>query len=392
MLWLGRNLLRPGSILPKVRQSLRKLSTPAMNSETLAPKAPRAVGYWLLGCSGMTFAMVTLGGVTRLTESGLAMTDWKPLGRRPPKTLEEWQAEFDKYKESPEFQMKNQEISLEEFKKIWHMEYGHRMFGRAIGAAFYIPAAFFWYKGYLTKGLKIRTIAMGALLAGQGLLGWYMVKSGLDHKNFQGPSDVPRVSQYRLAAHLSTAMIFYSLIWWNALDILSPVTRSANLTTAINPFRRLAMGVKAMVFLTAVSGAFVAGLDAGLVYNSFPLMAGKVIPDDIMALEPKSKNFTENPTTVQFQHRILGTLTLAIITLTALRSRRVSLPPRARKAVKALTFMGYAQVGLGIATLLTYVPTWLAASHQAGAMLTLSSSLWLSHELKLLKVIKSMPK
>ena len=152
------------------------------------------------------------------------------------------------------------------------------------------------------------------------------------------------------------------------------------------------MGAKGLVFLTAVSGAFVAGLDAGLTYNSFPLMAGKVIPDDLLAYSPMLSNITENPTTVQFNHRILGTTTLALITALAYKSRAVPLPPPARKAMMVLLAMGWMQVGLGITTLLTYVPVSIAAMHQSGALLTLSSALWLSHELKLMKVAKYIPK
>ncbi len=133
--------------------------------------------------------------------------DWKLLGRPPPSSAEEWQTELDKYKESPEYQLKNSEITMDDFKFIWYMEYGHRMWGRTIGVFFYLPAAFFWARGYIPAPLKPRILLLGGLLAGQGLLGWYMVKSGLDHKNFEGPSDVPRVSQYRLASHLSTAMV-----------------------------------------------------------------------------------------------------------------------------------------------------------------------------------------
>jgi len=364
---------------------------------TVAAAPPRIVGYWLLGCAGMSFVAVALGGITRLTESGLSMVDWKLFGRRPPMSLEEWEAEFDKYRGSPEYVHKNANISMDDFKFIWSMEYGHRMWGRTIGAVFYIPAAVMWAKGYFNKAMKVRVVAMGTLLACQGLLGWYMVKSGLDHDNFKGPCDVPRVSQYRLAAHLSSAMVLYSFFLWNSMTVLSgPLPNMSHLSAAslqnVAKFSGMAMGVKALVFLTAVSGAFVAGLDAGLVYNSFPDFAGRAIPEDILAFEPKIVNVTENPTTVQFNHRILGTTTLAAITLLALKSRKLPLHPRARTAVMALATMGWIQPTLGIATLLLYVPTWLAAMHQSGALLTLSSALWLSHELKLLKALRVMPK
>merc|ERR1711860_455650 len=234
----------------------------------------------------------------------------------------------------------------------------------------------------------------GGLLAFQGLLGWYMVKSGLDHKNFEGPNDVPRVSQYRLAAHLTSAMTLYSLLLWNGMSLLRPhiPENAIKFSDGLKGFRKLAMSTKGLVFLTAISGAFVAGLDAGLVYNSFPMMADKWIPDDILAFSPALKNFTENPTTVQFDHRILGTTTLTVITLLALKSRGVPLTARGRKAMTALFAMGWMQVALGISTLLTYVPVSLAALHQAGAIITLSTALWLSHELKLMKAMKYIPK
>ena len=356
------------------------------------------------GIAGMAFGAIALGGITRLTESGLSMVDWKLFGRKPPTTLKEWQIEFEKYQQSPEYKYKNTEITLEEFKFIWWMEYGHRMWGRTIGAVYYIPAGIMWAKGMFSPALKKRVVAGGALLLFQGLLGWYMVKSGLDPKNFEGPNDIPRVSQYRLAAHLSSAMVLYSFLLWNSLSILIPPIQSpkniaSKALPALAQFRKLAMGAKGLVFFTAVSGAFVAGLDAGLTYNSFPLMAGRIIPSDLFAYVPWISNFTENPTTVQFDHRILGTTTLAFITYLALRSRRLPLHPRAQKAVAALTFFGWMQVGLGITTLLTYVPVSIAAMHQANSIITLSSSLWLSHELKhmkfnqqLTKAIKYVPK
>lgn len=358
-------------------------------------EVPRVVGWWLGGIAGMAFGAVAIGGLTRLTESGLSMVDWSLFGRRPPANSEEWEIEFEKYKKSPEFLLKNSEISLEDFKFIWHMEYGHRMWGRSIGAFFYIPAAYFWFKGHLNSAIKKRVVVAGALLACQGLLGWYMVKSGLDHKNFEGPSDVPRVSQYRLASHLSTAMVLYSVLLWTSMDVLMPTQKpafSGAILSSIKKLRGMTMGVKAFVFLTAVSGAFVAGLDAGLTYNTFPKMADRWLPTDLFALSPWLSNFTENPTTVQFDHRIFGTLTLGLITMVAIKSRGVPLPGRGKAAVLALLGMGYMQVCLGIATLLNHVPTSLASMHQCGALLTLSSALWLSHELKLSKALKYVPK
>ena len=275
----------------------------------VAEETPRIVGYWMGGIAGMCFGAVVLGGVTRLTESGLSMVDWKLFGRPPPMDEAAWLIEFEKYKQSPEFKWKNSDIGMTEFKFIWWMEYGHRMWGRTIGAFFYIPAGIMWARGYFNAAIKKRVLIGGTLLACQGLLGWYMVKSGLDHANFEGPNDVPRVSQYRLAAHLSSAVALYSFMLWNSLNIIKPAQKIvldnlvADKAKALQGFRKLAMGTKGLVFATLVSGAFVAGLDAGLTYNSFPLMAGRVIPEDLFAYAPWLSNFTENPTTVQFDHR-----------------------------------------------------------------------------------------
>ncbi|XP_075975347.1 heme A synthase COX15 isoform X2 [Anticarsia gemmatalis] len=352
------------------------------------PKSTKVVGYWLLGCSGMVFTAVVLGGVTRLTESGLSMVTWKLLGEKMPRSEEEWEREFEKYKQYPEFIYKNQSMTLSEFKWIWYMEFAHRTWGRCIGAAVFLPAAFFWMRGYLDKAMKIRVAAYCVLVGAQGLMGWYMVKSGLEDR-FQGPSDVPRVSQYRLAAHLSLAFILYTGLLAGALRVLRPFPLSATYKSLkeLKGVTAFAHAVKAMAFLTAVSGAFVAGLDAGLVYNSFPKMGDNWIPDDILAFSPKLRNFTENPTTVQFDHRILGTTTLALATALWLMSRGKKLSPMARRVVNGVGAMAWLQVALGISTLLHYVPTPLAASHQSGSLVLLTLAIWLTHEIKLLKYI-----
>ncbi|XP_047990342.1 cytochrome c oxidase assembly protein COX15 homolog [Leguminivora glycinivorella] len=351
------------------------------------PKQSKAVGYWLLGCSGMVFTAVVLGGVTRLTESGLSMVTWKLLGEKLPTTEAEWEAEFSKYQQFPEYKYKNQHITLSEFKWIWWMEFAHRSWGRCIGAAVFLPSAFFWLRGYLDKGMKVRVGVYCTLVAAQGLMGWYMVRSGLEDR-FQGPSDVPRVSQYRLAAHLGLAFVLYAGLLGGALRVLRPLPPGTlQKIKELKSVTALAHAVKAMAFFTALSGAFVAGLDAGLVYNSFPKMGDDWIPDDILAFAPTARNFTENPTTVQFDHRILGTTTLALATALFLKSRRAPLSPAARRVAYAVGAMAWAQVGLGIATLVHYVPMPLAASHQSGSLVLLTLAIWLTHEVKLLKYI-----
>ncbi|KPP68988.1 COX15 protein-like [Scleropages formosus] len=324
----------------------------------------RIVGKWLVSCSGLVVGAVVLGGVTRLTESGLSMVDWHLIKEmKPPQTEAEWEAEFQKYQQYPEFKILNHDMTLQEFKAIFYMEWGHRMWGRL------------------------------------GLLGWYMVKSGLEEK--PESYDVPRVSQYRLAAHLGSALVLYCASLWMGLSLLLPTHKpvDSNLkpysplsplpvfwklpdTRQLTLLRRFARGTGGLVFLTALSGAFVAGLDAGLVYNSFPKMGERWVPDDLLAFSPFLKNFFENPTTVQFDHRILGICTVTAITGLYLFSRRMVLPRRAKIALSCLLAMAYAQVGLGISTLLFYVPTPLAATHQSGSLALLTLAMWVLAELR----------
>lgn len=364
---------------------LRKTTTTTTAASVSAAETKvgsRAVGWWLAGCAGMTVGAVVLGGVTRLTESGLSMVDWHLIkGMKPPTTHEEWMKEFEKYQQFPEFKIANHDMTLNEFKFIWHMEWGHRMWGRTIGLVYFLPFTYFLARGYLNKAMKIRCAVLGSLLCFQGGLGWYMVKSGLDNKILVN-HEVPRVSQYRLAAHLGSAFLFYSGLFWTALTQLLP-QKPVVTSQAVTSLRRVAMSTKSLVFVTALSGAFVAGLDAGLTYNSYPKMADKWIPDDVMAIEPKHLNFFENPTTVQFDHRLLGHGTLALVTYAWWKARRTpGLHSRAVMAANCMMGMALVQVALGITTLLTYVPTPTAAMHQSGSLTLLSFALWFSHELR----------
>ncbi|XP_066549127.1 heme A synthase COX15 isoform X2 [Amia ocellicauda] len=340
----------------------------------------RIVGRWLVACSGMVVGAVVLGGVTRLTESGLSMVDWHLIKEmKPPRTQAEWEAEFQKYQQFPEFKILNHDMTLPEFKFIWYMEYSHRMWGRLVGLAYILPAAYFWRRGYLNRTMKGCVLGLCGFVCFQGLLGWYMVKSGLEEN--PNSFDVPRVSQYRLAAHLGSALLLYCASLWAGLSLMLKPHKLPD-THQITLLRRFARGTGSLVFLTALSGAFVAGLDAGLVYNSFPKMGERWIPDDILAFSPAVKNFFENPTTVQFDHRILGIGTVAAITGLYLFSRRIALPRRTRLALTSLLTMAYMQVGLGICTLLMYVPTPLAATHQSGSLALLTLAIWLLTELR----------
>ncbi|KAG7314074.1 hypothetical protein KOW79_022570 [Hemibagrus wyckioides] len=354
----------------------------AQTSSNTLPNAAsdRIVGRWLVGCSGLVLGAVVLGGVTRLTESGLSMVDWHLVKEmKPPRTQAEWEAEFSKYQQFPEFKIMNRDMTLTEFKFIFYMEWGHRMWGRLVGLAYILPTMYFWKKGYFNRSMKARVLGLCGFVFFQGLLGWYMVKSGLEEK--PDSYDVPRVSQYRLASHLGSALLLYCGSLWTGLTLMLPVNRLPD-TRRIVQLRRLAKGTGALVFLTALSGAFVAGLDAGLVYNSFPKMGDYWIPDDLLAFSPTLKNIFENPTTVQFDHRVLGISSLAAITGLYIFSRRMQLPRRAKMAISCLTAMAYTQVALGISTLLLYVPTSLAATHQSGSVALLTFAIWVLAELR----------
>ncbi|EGD77934.1 hypothetical protein PTSG_09569 [Salpingoeca rosetta] len=349
----------------------------------------RTIGVWLLGTTGLIFGAVVLGGVTRLTESGLSMVKWHPIkGMRPPVSEEEWIEEFECYKQYPEYKYSNG-MSLEDFKRIFYMEYAHRMWGRLIGVAFAVPAIAFWLRGRIRQQYKPVVLAMGGLLGFQGVLGWIMVKSGLDYDP-EG-KHVPRVSHYRLAAHLGSAFLLYIVTLWTGLSHILPERTFKETPRALFKLKRYAHMVGGLVFITALSGAFVAGLDAGLLYNEFPLMGGRWVPSDLLALSPTWTNFFDNPTTVQFDHRILGVTTgLSVLALWA-KARKLPLHGRARLAINAMLGMVSVQVSLGIATLLYFVPTPLAATHQAGSLTLLTFAVWFMHELRRLKLNK-MPK
>ncbi|KAK3094382.1 hypothetical protein FSP39_001024 [Pinctada imbricata] len=359
-----------------------RLTTTEAAGKTIPAYAEKIVGGWLIGCAGMCFGAVILGGVTRLTESGLSMVDWQLIkDMKPPGSQKEWEEEFERYKQYPEYKYvsSQKEMTLSDFKFIFYMEWGHRMWGRMVGMVFLVPAGFFLYKGWISKALKPRLLVLTGLLGFQGFLGWYMVKSGLQDQ--PKDTDIPRVSQYRLASHLGSAFLLYTLFLWQGLNKFLPYNKYPY-TNQMRNIRMGAFGIKALVFTTALSGAFVAGLDAGLTYNSWPKMADRWIPDDLLALDPKWKNTFENPTTVQFNHRHLAESTVLAIAGFWWMCRKAPLPPRARMAVNCLLGMSLIQATLGITTLLTYVPTPLAASHQSGSLVLLSIAIWLCHELR----------
>jgi heme a synthase len=319
----------------------------------------RQVAAWLFVCAAFTFAMVVVGGITRLTESGLSIVEWQPIaGALPPLSQADWEALFAKYRETPQYQQVFSQIGLEGFKSIFWWEYTHRLLGRTIGLVFLFPFLWFLFKRKLSKPLAWKLAGLFVLGGLQGAMGWYMVKSGL--------VDDPRVSHFRLTAHLGLALLIFATEFWLALQLLSPKEGKKNV---------LAIHVVKLVFLMALSGGFVAGLRAGHAYNTFPLMNGQLIPQDIFLLEPWWRNFLWNVATVQFVHRAIFWLLLLLVPLLWWRLRRTD----AKIAAHHLLGMFLLQATLGISALLLAVPIPLAAMHQAGAVLLLACALWTTH-------------
>jgi len=331
-------------------------------SSAASIRARRQVAAWLLLCCALVACMVILGGVTRLTGSGLSMVTWQPLhGVLPPMSAPAWEEEFARYRASPEYVHKNAGMDLAGFKRIFWFEYAHRLLGRAVGVAFALPLLWFLWRRRIEPRLVPRLALMFVLGGAQGLLGWWMVKSGL--------VDEPRVSQYRLAAHLGLAAALYVWMLWTALSVL----RGAAPAAPGAPLARPALALLALAFVTVLSGAFVAGLHAGLVYNTFPTMGGHWAPPDLWALAPAWRNPFENVITVQFDHRLLAYAVLAGTAALWLACLRRAVPATARRWAHAALAAAVLQLALGVATLLAHVPVTLAALHQANALLVLTA-------------------
>jgi len=342
----------------------------SMIEHPASPAHDRHVAVWLLLCCGLVFAMVVLGGITRLTGSGLSMVDWRPLlGWLPPLGDAEWQRTFEMYQLSPEFQKINSHMDVHDFKSIFWLEYLHRLLGRTIGVVFAVPFVFFLVKGYISKREWPKYLLMFVLGGLQGVLGWYMVKSGL--------VDNPHVSQYRLTAHLLAAFLIYAYMFWIALSLLYPLPAGRR-----HSWYGKTLLLAVLICITIVSGGFVAGLKAGLIYNTFPLMGNSLVPPGLFALDPLWRNAFDNMTTVQFDHRVLAITTFVAIVVYWLRARRAQFPRRGRSATNALLHTAVLQVALGISTLLLGVPIILAAAHQAVAMLLFTIMLFLLHSLR----------
>lgn len=340
----------------------------ASRSIPIHSAADRAVAIWLYALAAMVFAMIVIGGITRLTESGLSMVEWKPLiGWLPPLSEQEWHRVFSLYQDTPEYQKVNRWMTIDDFKTIFFWEYFHRLWGRLIGVAFLIPFLALALAGRIRRELLPRLLLLFLLGGLQGAIGWWMVTSGL--------VDNPAVSQYRLAIHLSVAFVILGALLWTALGLtLVPSGRDGHL-------RRHAVATLHLIALTVVAGAFVAGLDAGLIYNTFPLMGDGLVPPDYGFLEPFWLNMFDNPAAVQFNHRLVAILTFAVILwLLARTVRAPETTARTRLAVHALAGMAAVQLALGISTLLAQVPVSLGAAHQGGAALTFAAALWLVFE------------
>ncbi|MEE9423288.1 MAG: COX15/CtaA family protein [Gammaproteobacteria bacterium] len=332
----------------------------------------RSIAAWLLLCCIMIYAMVVLGGVTRLTGSGLSMVEWDPVfGIVPPLSEQAWQTVFSKYQASPEYQKINLGMDLLGFKSIYWFEYAHRVLGRMIGTVFLLPFLYFLFRKMLPPRLTPR-LALAFVLGGlQGLLGWYMVKSGL--------VDNPHVSQYRLTAHLGLALVIYAWLFWLFLDL---VDRQHVIKDSTPFLRRISLAILALVAITITSGGFVAGLKAGHAYNTFPKMGDQWLPPAGWMLQPGWRNLFENIATVQFNHRLLAITTLACIVLFgAFNHKRVS-ALATRLGIYFLVVIACIQASLGISTLLLHVPVALAATHQAIAVLLLSSALFVAHRFR----------
>jgi cytochrome c oxidase assembly protein subunit 15 len=302
------------------------------------------------------------------------MEKWHPIhGVVPPMNQLQWDEEFANYQQSPEFSKINRNMTVDGFKQIFYFEYSHRLLGRLIGVVFLLPFLYFYFTRQIRSGLTPKLIIMFFLGGLQGLLGWYMVKSGL--------VDNPHVSQYRLTAHLLAAILIYAFILWTAFGLVNRNERVTRRESTAGGFRRAAHYLLLLVLITIISGGFVAGLKAGLIFNTFPKMGGQWIPEGILSLSPIYLNLFENLVTVQFDHRVLAITTGSILLVYWLMSRFNKFDRETSRSFNLVAVMVLIQITLGISTLLMHVPVWLAASHQAGALLLFTAVLLNLHKL-----------
>jgi cytochrome c oxidase assembly protein subunit 15 len=331
----------------------------------------RPVALWLLACCGMVVVMMLIGAATRLTESGLSMVEWRPLiGALPPLGEAEWQRIFGLYQKTSEYRLENAGMTLADFKTIFWWEYIHRLWGRLIGVVFAVPMLWFMLRRRVRGRLAFILFGLFLLGAAQGVIGWWMVKSG-----FADRSDV---SQYRLAIHLGMAFLILGCLLWVALGLLSGAPQSQPVTPGI---RRGAVILLALITVTVLSGGLVAGLNAGFAYNDWPFMNGQLVPREITDLVPLWLNLFENVATVQFDHRLLAYLTAAGVLLLWLAALRNRIGGALRRPLDLLLVMVVAQIALGVFTLIQVVPIGLAVLHQAGAIAVFCLAVWNAHRL-----------
>ena len=328
----------------------------------------KKVIYWLLTGCILIFIMVIIGGITRLTDSGLSISNYKLItGTIPPLNETEWQEAFELYQQYPEYQKLHSHFTLEDFKGIYFWEWLHRLLGRLIGMVFIIPFLYFLFTKQLNKETIKKCLILLVLGGFQGFLGWYMVKSGL--------VDRPDVSHFRLAAHLTTAFLTFAATLWVALDLLFPEKKPINIT-----FRNLIIGSYALLLIQIIYGAFVAGLKAGLLHNHWPLMnEDKFMHETVYILEPFYKNLIENPSGIQFIHRTLAYLVVGSIFVLWFKSREMSITVLQKKGVNMLLLLVGVQFLLGVLTIIYAVPLWLGIAHQIGAFFLLSAMTFTLH-------------
>jgi len=381
----GRNFVKE----PIIKITLRQASGNAVR------ETPKSVAYWLYGIAGATIVAVSLGGITRLTESGLSMTSWHLIKDITcPTTEEEWHKEFERYKTFPEYEAVHSDLTLDGFKFIYYMEWGHRNWGRSIGVMFMLPFLGFALSKKLSPQVFKRTLGLGCLLGFQGGLGWYMVKSGLEQpQDANGPV---RVSPYRLCAHLGTAFTFFVGSLWTALDISM---QNRGQPTALpdhrltNVLKKKSVALAAFTFFVAMSGAFVAGNDAGMVYGTYPKMGNDWIPSDYWDQQlTKVRNMFENSTAVQFNHRTVAHLLILGVTSCWFMGRKAGLIGRPMMFLNAAMALVYLQASMGIGCLLYEVPVPLGAAHQLGSVFLLGSMVAFSHEMRRGRVLQAVKK
>jgi cytochrome c oxidase assembly protein subunit 15 len=333
----------------------------------------RLVATWLFVVAGMILVMVVLGGVTRLTGSGLSIMEWAPVsGILPPLNHADWEQLFRLYQKIPQYALLHEGMGLAGFRHLFWLEWTHRLWGRLIGAAFLGPLIWFWVTGRIEPRLRPWLLVLFLLGGLQGAVGWFMVASGFF-------PDATAVSPYRLVVHLVLALCLYAAILWTGLTVLRPTPVHRPHAAGL---RRLAVACCILVSLTIAAGGFVAGTHAGYDYNSFPLMDGQIVPDGYARLTPFLRNLTENIAAVQFDHRLLATLTALVSFCTVAIGFAAPAPFDVRLPLAALGLTTAVQYGLGVATLLLVVPTGLAAAHQANAVLVLTAALVLLHALR----------